>query len=61
MLSLSPPRLLTFLVSVVLAALAVASLYARIPMIGHHVVAHRTLFLVGAYAVLALGVVSRSL
>lgn len=61
MLNLSPPRAITFLVSLVLIGLAVASLYLRIPTIGATVVKFRTWFLVGAYVVLALGVVSRSL
>lgn len=61
MLSLSPPRLVTFLLSVVLIGLAVASLYLKIPTIGPTVVKYRTWFFIGAYAVLALGVVSRSL
>lgn len=60
MLNLSAPRLLTFAVSFALAALAVASLYMRIPQIGHTIAAHRTWFLVGAYAVLAVGVVSKT-
>ena len=42
MLSLSPPRLLTLLVSLVLIGLAVASLYLRIPTIGPAVVKFRT-------------------
>jgi hypothetical protein len=61
MISLSPPRLLTFLVSAVLIGLAVASLYLRIPTIGPTVVKFRTWFFVGAYGILALGVVSKSL
>ena len=61
MLSLSPPRLVTFLLSVILIGLAVASLYLKIPTIGPTVVKYRTWFFIGAYAVLALGVVSRIL
>ncbi|MER2265586.1 hypothetical protein [Methylobacterium oxalidis] len=61
MLSLSPPRLVTFLLSVILIGLAVTSLYLKIPTIGPTVVKYRTWFFIGAYAVLALGVVSRSL
>ena len=61
MISLSPPRLLTFLVSAVLVGLAVASLYLRIPTIGPTIVKFRTWFFDGAYVVLALGVVSKSL
>lgn len=61
MLNLSPPRTLTFLVSLVLIGLAVASLWLRIPTIGPTVVKFRTWFFVGAYVLLALGVVSRRL
>ncbi|GJE44225.1 hypothetical protein [Methylobacterium soli] len=61
MLSLSPPRLVTFLLSIVLIGLAVASFYLKIPTIGATVMKYRTWFFIGAYAVLALGVVSRSL
>jgi len=48
MLNLSPPRAITFLVSLVLIGLAVASLYLRIPTIGATVVKFRTWFFVGA-------------
>ncbi|NEU15087.1 hypothetical protein G3T14_23955 [Methylobacterium sp. BTF04] len=61
MLNLSPPRTITFFVSLVLIGLAVASLYLRIPTIGPTVVKFRTWFFVGAYVVLALGIVSKSL
>lgn len=61
MINLSAPRLVTFLVSLVLVGLAVASLYWRIPYVGRTVVAYRTWFFVGAYVVLALGVTSKSL
>jgi cadmium resistance protein CadD (predicted permease) len=59
--TLSAPRLLTFLVSIVLIGLAVASLYTRIPMVGRTVVVHRQWFFIGAYVLLALGVTTRSL
>ena len=61
MLNLSPPRTITFLVSLVLIGPAVASLYMRVPTIGLTVVKFRTWFFAGAYVVLALGVVSRGL
>jgi len=61
MLNLASPRASTFLVSLVLIGLGVASLYLRIPTIGPTVVKFRTWFFVGAYVVLALGVVSKSL
>lgn len=58
---LTAPRLVTFAVSLVLLGLAVASLYLRIPNIGKFVASHRTEFLIGAYGVLALGVLSKRL
>ena len=58
---LTAPRLVTFVISLVLIGLAVASLYFRIPTIGRFVASYRTEFLIGAYAVLALGVLSRRL
>ena len=61
MLNLSPPRVITFLVSLVLIGLALASLYLRIPTIGPTVVKFRTWFFVSAYVVLALGIVSKSM
>lgn len=60
-MNLSAPRLITFAVSLALIGLAVASMYLRIPTIGKFVVSHRTGFFVGAYAVLALGILSRRL
>lgn len=61
MLNLSSPRTMTFVVSLVLIGLAVASLYMRIPTIGPTVMKFRTWFFIGAYVVLAFGVVSKSL
>jgi hypothetical protein len=61
MLNLSAIRIPTFLVSPVLIGPAVAGLYMRIPTIGPTVVKFRTSFFVGAYEILALGVVSKSL
>jgi len=52
---------MTFVVSLVLIGLAVASLYMRIPTIGPTVMKFRTWFFIGAYVVLAFGVVSKSL
>lgn len=59
--TLSAPRLLTFLASAVLIGLAVASLYTKVPMVGRTVLAHRQWFFIGAYALLALGVTTKSL
>jgi hypothetical protein len=61
MMNLSAPRLLTFVVSLVLAALALASLYTRIPTIGAWVSGHRFWLMVAAYVVLMLGVLMRAL
>ncbi|MGO9672941.1 MAG: hypothetical protein ACLPSF_02020 [Methylocella sp.] len=54
---LSPPGLPAFLISFALAASAIATLYTRVPIIGHYVGAHRFWVLAAAYAVLFLGVV----
>lgn len=59
MIQLTPPRLITFVVSVLLAAAVLASLYLRIPVVGAFVVSHRLALLGAAYVVLALGVVLR--
>ena len=61
MVQLSPPRILTFAVSLLMAAAVLASFYVRLPAIGHFVVAHRMALLGAAYAVLTLGVLTRSL
>ena len=61
MIKLTAPRVITFVISLVLIALAVASLYIRIPYIGRSVITYRTWIFVAAYVVLALGVTSRSL
>lgn len=60
-MSLTAPRLVTFAISLLLIGLAVASLYLKIPTVGKFVAAHRTGLFIGAYAVLALGVLSRRL
>lgn len=61
MIQLKPPRLITFAVSLVLAALVFASFYMRIPTIGQFVGQHRIGLLGAAYAVLALGTTVRGL
>lgn len=58
---LSPPSLPVFLLSFILAALALATLYMRVPYVGHYVGAHRFWVLATAYAVLLLGVVVEGL
>ncbi len=54
---LTPPTFPVFILSLVLALLAVASLYTTIPSIGHFVNAHRFWIMATAYAVLVIGVV----
>ena len=54
--SLTPPRLVTFAVSLVLAVLAVASLRVHLPAGQGFVAQHRFWILVAAYGLLALGV-----
>jgi len=58
---LTPPSTLIFLVSLVLAVLAVVSVFYHIPAIGHYVAAHRFWIVTAAYALLAAGVLVRSL
>ncbi|VFU09175.1 hypothetical protein [Methylocella tundrae] len=58
---LSPPGFPIFLVSVVLAALVIATLYWRVPIVGHYVSTHRFWVLGAAYAALLLGVVMEGL
>ncbi len=53
---LTPPSIPIFVLSLILAALAVASFYVNIPFIGRTVDGHRFAVLAGAYVVLALGV-----
>lgn len=57
-MNLSSPRLATFLFSLALTALAVASLlHVHVPTVGPFVAGHRTAMLISSYAVLVLGVV----
>jgi hypothetical protein len=53
---LKSPTPLVFLISLVLAVLAVVSMFYHIPSIGHQVQAHRFWILAAAYALLAAGV-----
>ncbi len=57
---LTPPSGPVFLISLVLAVLAVVSMFYRIPSIGHQVEAHRFWILAGAYALLTAGVLLRN-
>ncbi len=58
---LSPPGFPVFLVSVVLAGLAIATLYWRVPMVGSYVSSHRFWVLAAAYLALLLGVIVEGL
>lgn len=58
---LTPPTFPVFLVSLILAILAVATLYTRVPFVGHYVSAHRFWVMVVAYVVLLVGVVLEGL
>jgi hypothetical protein len=54
---LTPPSFPVFVLSLVLAALAIASLYTSIPTVGHFINAHRFWVLATAYGILLVGVV----
>jgi hypothetical protein len=54
---LTPPTFPVFIISLILAVLAVASLYTTVPVIGHYIVAHRFWVMAAAYAILFIGVV----
>lgn len=58
---LSPPGFPIFLASVALAAIAIATLYTHVPVVGHYVSVHRFWVLATAYAALLLGVVVEGL
>lgn len=53
---LTPPSLFVFLISLILAAVSVASLYAHIPRIHGFVAGHRYWMMVAAYMLLFVGV-----
>jgi hypothetical protein len=56
---LTSPRIVTFVVSLGLAALAVSGLRLHVPAIDHVVAEHRNAVLTAAYGLLAAGVVFR--
>jgi hypothetical protein len=58
---LTPPSFGVFLLSVLLASLAVATLYFRVPVVGHFIGSHRFWALAAAYVLLLAGVVFRGL
>jgi hypothetical protein len=57
----SPPGWPIFLLSLTMAATALATLYTRVPYVGHYVSAHRFWVLAAAYLVLLAGVVVEGL
>ena len=54
--SLSAPRIPTFVISLALVLIALASMYGRLPVGQGFVAQHRSLLVVAGYVVLALGV-----
>ncbi len=58
---LSPPGWPVLLVSLLLAGLAIATLYFKVPWVGVYVKNHRFWVLVAAYAILLMGVVLEGL
>jgi len=61
MFRLTPPRVITFVVSLIVALAALASLYTRLPVVGAFVNAHRLGVALAAYVILVLGVLLRGL
>ncbi|GAC1332527.1 MAG: hypothetical protein NVSMB26_12320 [Beijerinckiaceae bacterium] len=59
--ALTPPRFVTFVVSLVLVVVALASLYTRLPGIGTFVNTHRFAIVVVGYAILMAGVLLRGI
>jgi hypothetical protein len=62
-LGLTPPRFITFVVSLILVLAAVVSLYTRLPVVGTYLNSgsHRFWIAVAGYAILMLGVLLRGL
>jgi hypothetical protein len=58
---LTPPRFITFVVSLILVLAGVASLYTRLPVVGAFVNSHRLWIAVAGYVILMLGVLLRGL
>ena len=54
---LTPPSFPVFIISLILAVLALASFYVHVPVIGHYVVSHRFAVMTAAYVILLIGVV----
>lgn len=58
---LTPPGMLIFIVSLILAGLALATLYTHVPVVGHYVATHRFWIMTAAYAALLAGVIFNGL
>lgn len=58
---LSPPSPPVLLVSLAVAVTAIATLYTKVPWVGHYVSSHRFWVMVAAYALLLAGVVFEGL
>ncbi len=58
---LTPPGTVIFFVSLALAAVAFATVYMHVPVVGHFVAAHRFWVMAAAYAVLLAGVLFEGL
>lgn len=58
---LSAPKAVTFLISLLLVGLAVATLFVHVPVVGAEVAAHRFWVVVAGYALLAAGCLMRGL
>jgi hypothetical protein len=58
---LTPPRFITFVVSLILVVAAVLSLYTRLPVVGPFVKSHQLWIAVAGYLILMLGVLLRGL
>lgn len=54
--ALNAPKVITFVISLVLVVVAVGSLYTRVPAVGAFVTTHRFWIAVAGYVLLALGV-----
>jgi hypothetical protein len=54
---LTPPTFPVFIISLILAILAIVSSHVNIPVVGHYLVAHQFWVMTAAYVVLFIGVV----
>lgn len=58
---LTPPGVPVLLLSLALALVTLATLYTKVPFVGHYVTTHRFWMMAAAYLVLLLGVVIEGL